>query len=206
MSMEIMFRAPARPRRARSASGTSLNGSAPSNTKVSILPAAASSKISAVSAAPCCGVRPAVIAPRTLPRRNTGSTFACGATCKISASANTVDSALSAKFMRPTMTETEPLPICFKMIGSRPALIVDAILPGSTNTVFHALGVRPVGREVISTTFDLRFWATSRTRRYRTGSSSFKSGDSKMMVFAATASSIVACGKANTSAGSPSAS
>ena len=49
-----------------------------------------------------------------------------------------------------------------------------------------------------------RFSAASRSRRYKTGSSSFKSGANNNTVRAAHTSAIVACGSANTSAGMPS--
>ena len=204
VSMEMMVRAPLIPRRAKSASGTSLSGSAPSNTRHSIFPAAASSRMCVVSAAPLRGVRPAVMAPRTLPRRSAGSTFACGAMCMISLNACTTESADSARFMRPTTIATEPLLSCSTIAGSS-VLAASAVLPGSTWMLFHAFWVRPVGRDVNSSTRLVRFCAASRTRRNKTGSSSFKSGASKTMVFAEPTSSIVACGSEKISGGRPSA-
>ena len=121
VSIAMMLRAPLMARRAKSASGTSRSGSAPSNTRHSIFPAAASSSMWVVSAAPFCGARPAVIAPRTLPRRSTGKTLAFGARCKISPSACTTESADSAKFMRPTTTTAEPLLSCSITEASRAA-------------------------------------------------------------------------------------
>ena len=158
-----------------------------------------------VSAAPFFGARPAVIAPRTLPRRSTGKTLACGARCKISPSACTTESADSAKFMRPTTTTAEPLLSCSITEASR-AATAWALFPGSTCRLFHALCVRPVGREVNSRTRAVRFCAASRTRRNKTGSSSFKSGVSRTIVFAVPRSSMVACGNEKISAGRPSAS
>ena len=133
VSIAMMLRAPEIPRRAKSASGTSESGSAPSRIKHSILPDAAASRISAVDFPPLRGVRPAVIAPRTLPRRNTGSTVACGAIWSTSASACTTDSSDSAKFIRPTMTTTEPLATCAVNAASvASARNAAAVLPGST--------------------------------------------------------------------------
>ena len=166
VSMLIKFLTCANARCTSPASATSDIGSDPKSTRHSIFPAAAAFKISIASPALFWGVKPAATAPRTLPRRKTGRTFAFGTTPKTSASACRVNTSFSAKFGRPTTTTTCPRPSCsFISADVNVSRTTCAWCPGSKPTVRQAYGLKPESREENSTIRALRFWAASRTRR-----------------------------------------
>ena len=202
VSTAMTWRAPARALRARSASTASAIGSLPTRTRHSTACDAAASRMP-IASFPPRGASPAASAPRTFPRRNTGNTLAPGAIVNAWSSAATTVSALCARFARPTTTTTDPEDNCAE--SSAPASRnAWASLPGSAKIVFHAYGVSPVGRLVTSTMRERFLAAASRRRRYSTGNSSLTSGAIIRIVRALEASSIVACGRPNTSDDNPS--
>ena len=197
-------RAPAMPRRARSASATSLSGSAPRSTRHATFPLAAASSTAAVSP-PSEGARPRPSAPRTFPRRRTGSTVAAGTADRRASSADTVVAADSARFARPATTTTLPPASCAAISGSaRTERTASGCVPGSQRTERHACPVSPVSWLAISMMRRPRFVAASRRRMWRTGSSSLRSGARSTTVPAAHAESMVAWGSERTDAGRPS--
>ena len=194
VSTAITNFAPAIPRRARSASATSLNGSAPNKMRQSTFPFAANSRIAAVST-PLRGARPSDSAPRTLPRRKTGNTVVCGALAITASTAAMVFAADSAKFPRPATTVIAPADNCAATSDSESnAARVAAVVPGSVRTERHAYFVRPVSCDDTSMIRIFFFCTASRKRKYRTGISSLRSGARRMTVFEAHAESMVAWG------------
>ena len=132
MSTAIVRRAPASPRRARSVSGKSASGSAPTSTRQSILPSAAACSAPRVSSPPAPGRIPTCRAPTELPRRNAGSTFVPGVAAKSWCNACTLAVMVSARLARPKTTTTLPFANCAATSLSASASLTTATCePGS---------------------------------------------------------------------------
>ena len=162
----------------------------------------------AASRPPARGRRPSCSAPTMLPRRSAGSTLTSGCTAATTsytarrvAAAESVD---SARLARPATMTTGPMRSWSTTSGSVRAAAAAAAPPDSTRIERQANGDNPVATGDSSISFVFLRTALSRSRRWSTGSSSLRSGPTRITVGAFAVPSMVARGRSRISAGSPS--